>query len=132
LLFAQPVDALLKNIFFGTAAAPFAIGRQCRMQDLADAGSIVRWTDFDLTDKTIRDHVANGMRITHLAVTYDNVMSFVLDENGIISRLRFIGMDDDSDDQAEPLAKLDAGFVLLGGTLRKLLADLKSSLGGFA
>jgi len=130
--FTKAIDELLSAIFFGGAPKQFAVGRECRMQDIADAGSIVRWTDFDLTDSTIRDHVANGMRLTHLAIEYDNVMSCVLDQNGVISKLRFIGMDDDSDDRSDPVARLDAEFVLLTGTLRNLLADLKKALGGFA
>ena len=37
------------------------------MQDAADYGAKVRWTNFDLSDPTIRTHVADGMRLTHLA-----------------------------------------------------------------
>jgi recombination associated protein RdgC len=132
LQFTQAVDELLSGIFFGDAPSQFAVGRECRMQDMADASSIVRWSDFDLTDPTIRNHVANGMRLTHLAIEYDNVMSCVLDQNGVISKLRFIGMDDDNDDRNDPVARLDAEFVLLTGTLRRLLGDLKKALGGFA
>ncbi len=134
LKFMQPVDELLSAVFFGAAPKQFAVGRECRMQDPADIGSIVRWTDFDLTDQTIRNHVANGMRLTHLAIEYDNVMSCVLSDSGVISKLRFLGMDDDSDadNNNDPLAKMDTEFVLLSGTLRNLLRDLKKSLGGFA
>jgi recombination associated protein RdgC len=131
LQFEQPVDELLTGVFLGGANERFAVGRECRMQDLAEARSIVRWTDFDLTDGTIRDHVVNGMRLTHLAIEYDNVVSFVLDENGVITKLRFLGMDDDGDEN-EPLARLDAEFVLITGILRKLLGDLRKSLGGYA
>jgi recombination associated protein RdgC len=132
LQFMQPVDELLSGIFFSGAGKQFSVGRECRMQDLADAGSVVRWTAFDLTDPTIRNHVANGMRLSHLAVEYDNVMSCVLSDAGVISKLRFIGMDDDSDDHNDPLARMDAEFVLLSGTIRNLLRDLKKALGGFA
>jgi len=132
LQFMKPVDELLTGIFFEDAPKQFSLGRECRMQDLADAGSIVRWTDFDLADKTIRDHVANGMRLTHLAIVYDNIMSCVLNENGVISKLRFLGMDDDIEDHKDPLARQDAEFVLITATLRNLLADLKKQLGGFA
>jgi recombination associated protein RdgC len=132
LQFMKPVDELLSGIFFDDAPKQFSVGRECRMQDLADAGSVVRWTDFDLSDQTIRNHVANGMRLTHLAIVYDNVMSFVLNENGVISKLRFIGMDDDAEDHGDPLARQDAEFVLITGTLRRLLGDLKNALGGFA
>ncbi len=132
LQFMQPVDELLSGIFFGGAPKQFAVGRECRMQDMGDAASVVRWTEFDLTDQTIRNHVANGMRLTHLAIEYDNIMSCVLNENGVISKLRFLGMDDDIEDHKDPLARLDAEFVLITGTLRNLLGDLKKELGGFA
>ena len=72
------------------------------------------------------------MRLTHLAIVYDNTMSCVLNENGVISKMRFIGMDDDSADHLDPLARLDAEFALITGTLRRLLADLRKALGGFA
>lgn len=130
--YQQPVGELLTSIFLGGAPKQFALGRECRMQDAADPGSIVRWTDFDLNDKSIRDHVAHGMRLTHLAIIYDNVMSCVLDENGIISKLKFLGMDDEHDDNDDPLARFDAEFALTTGTLRMLQADLRKLLGGFA
>jgi recombination associated protein RdgC len=132
LQYQQPVSELLTGVFLGGAPERFAVGRECRMQDAGDASSIVRWTEFDLSDKTIRNHVADGMRLTHLAIEYDNILGCVLDENGVISKLRFIGMDDDSDNHNDPLARLDAEFVLITGTLRSLVADLKKLLGGFA
>jgi recombination associated protein RdgC len=85
--FSKPVDELLSAIFFGGAPKQFAPGRECRMQDIGDKSSIVRWAGFDLSDASIRNHVANGMRLTHLAVEYDNIMSFVLNEDGVISKL---------------------------------------------
>lgn len=132
LQFNKPVQDLLTRIFLGSAPAQFAIGRECRMQDASDASSKVRWTGFDLSEKSIRNHVADGMRLTHLEIVYDNVLRFVLDENGVLSKLRIVGMDDESDDNNDPLARLDSEFVLTTGTLRLLLADLRKALDGFA
>ena len=132
LQFMKPVDELLSGIFFDDAPRQFSLGRECRMQDLGDAASKVRWTDFDLNDKSIRDHVANGMRLTHLSIVYDNMMNFTMDENGVLTKLKFIGMDDDIENHKEALARQDAEFVLITGTLRNLLGDLKKQLGGFA
>ena len=39
-----------------------------------------------------------------------------------------VGMDDDKTDELEPLARLDAEFVLITGTLRALVADLRKLL----
>ena len=47
---------------------------------------------------------------------YDHIMSCMLNENGIISNLRFLGMDDDIEDQKEPLSRPDTEFVLITGT----------------
>lgn len=130
--FREPVDELLTSVFLGGAPRQFVLGRECRMQDAADPGSKVRWTDFDLNDKSIRNHVAEGMRLTHLQIQYDNIASFVLDENAVVTKLKILGMDDDGGDDVEPLARFDAEFVLVTGILRRLLDDLRKLLGGFA
>ena len=132
LQYRKPFDDLLTKVFLGGAPSQFSVGRECRMQDAADTGSLVRWTNFDLSDRSIRDHVAHGMRLTHLELVYENIMSFVLSDKGVITKVKFLGMDDDGEDHNDPLARLDAEFVLLTGTLRKLLGDLRKVLGGLA
>ena len=79
-----------------------------------------------------RDHVANGMRLTHLAIIYDNVLSCVLDEDGVIRKLKFLGAEDEGDETGDPLTRMDAEFVLLTGTLRHMLTDMKKLLDGYA
>src|SRR5210317_2094641 len=129
LKYRQPFDELLTKVFLGGAPGQFAVGRECRMRDAADTASIVRWANFDLSDRSIRDHVAHGMHLTHLEIVYDNVMSFVMNENGVLTKLKFLGMDDDGEDHDDPLARLDAEFVVITGTLRNLLGDLRKLLG---
>ena len=130
--FNRPFGELLNKIFFGSAPGQFSLGRECRMQDPSDARAIVRCTDFDLTDSTIRQHVATGMRLTHLGIVYDNLLSFVLDEDGVLRKVKLLGADDDeADGQGDPLTRLDAEFVLMTGTLRHLVADMNKLLGGY-
>jgi len=129
LRYQKPFDELLTKVFLGGSPGQFAVGRECRMQDAADSGSIVRWSNFDLSDRSIRDHVAHGMRLTHLEIVYENIVSFVLSEHGVITKMKFVGMDDDGEDHNDPLARLDAEFVLVTGTLRRLLADFRKLLG---
>jgi len=132
LKFKEPVAGLLNQIFLGNGPAEFALGRECRMQDAADTHSTVRWNDFDLSDSTIRGHVADGMHLTHLAIVYDNLLSCVVDEQATITKIKLLGMDDDeTNDENDPLARFDAEFVLLSGILRRLMDDLKKRLGGY-
>ncbi len=131
LAFRQPVEQLLGKFLFGDSPRQFELGDECRLQDLTNSRGIVRCTNVDLTDQSIRNHVTDGMRLTHLGLQYDNVMQFVLAMDAVVSKLKFVGEDEDSDDH-DPIARLDAEFVLLTGTLRNLLADLKKLLEGFA
>lgn len=133
LAFNQSPGELLKRIFLGENPLGFSIGRECRMQDLSDAKSIVTWREFELTEQSIRRHVVDGMKLTHLGVTFDELLSCVMSEDGVISKLRFIEGDVvDTPDYEDPLARLDAEFVLLAGTINRMVESLKKLLGGYA
>jgi recombination associated protein RdgC len=129
LQYRRPFKDLLNSVFLESAPQQFAVGRECRMQDAMDKRSAVRWTNFDLTDRSIRDHVANGMHLTHLGIVYDNVLSCVVDENGVFTKVKFLGMDDDGDVPGDTLGRMDAEFVLLTGTLRHMLREIERLLG---
>ncbi|MBN1240715.1 MAG: recombination-associated protein RdgC [Gammaproteobacteria bacterium] len=132
LSFRRPVAELLTQIFLGDAPRGFVLGHECRMQDPSDTRATIRCADVDLGDAAVRKHVSDGMRLTHLGVEFNNVMSCVIDHNGGISKLKLTGMDgkDEAADD-DPLARLDAEFVLLTGTLRQLIGSLKQALGGY-
>ena len=95
------------------------------MQDPADSKASVRFADMDLTDANIRRHVRDGMKLTHLGMGFNGLMSFVLDEHGGLGKLRLAEADaPDSGADEDPLARFDAEFVLLTGTLREYLRVL--------
>lgn len=131
LTFKGSLGGLLTRIFLGDAPSGINPGRECRMQDPSDNRSRVHWVDMDLTDASIRKHVRDGMKITHLSIEFGGIMSCVIDENGVLSKLRLLGVDaKEATDDEDPQAILDAEFVLLTGTLRQLIDVLARSLGG--
>lgn len=133
LAFRHSVGDLLMRIFLGDAPRGFALGNECRMCDPADAKATIRCADIDLADTAVRRHVTEGMRLTHLGIEFNNVMTCTLDQNGAIGKLKLVGMDiEDSLDSEDPLARLDAEFALLTGTLRQFLGALRNALGGYA
>jgi recombination associated protein RdgC len=127
--YRRPVATLLQRIFLGDPPSGIRLGRECRMQDPADSKAQVRFADMDLTDGNIRKHVRDGMKLTHLGIEFDNLMSCVIDENGSLGKLRLLGTDaaDTGSDQ-DPLAEFDAEFVLLTGTLRRFIALMGETL----
>lgn len=127
--FKRPVAELLKRIFLGDPPRGITMGRECRMQDPADTKATVRFTDMDLTDANIRKHVRDGMKLTHLGIQFNNIMSCVMDENGGLGKLRLLGADAaETGESEDPLAQFDAEFVLLTGTLRQFIAMLTEAL----
>ena len=106
------------------------------MLDPSVGSASVSWLDIELTDASVRRHVREGLRLDRLAVVFDDLLSCVIDQEGILRKLRFQGFADtdsefDDADAEEPLARLDAEFALLTGTLRRLLASLRKHLGGY-
>ena len=132
LTFKRSLGDLLTRIFLGDAPRGISLGRECRMQDPSDSRASVRWNDMDLAAASVRKHVRDGMKLSHLAIEFGSVMSCVLDENGALSKLRLVGMGGGDDGEDDPLARFDAEFVLLTGTLRQFMMSLAKSLGGLA
>ena len=133
LTYNTPPADLLTRIFMGESPLGFSLGRECRMQDEGDSKSRVSWNDFELSDTSIRQHVIEGMKLTHLGICFDEVMNCVINDGAVFSKLKFIGSEAvDNFDAEDPMARLDADFVLLTGAIRRLIEDLKKLLGGYA
>ena len=132
LTFNDSPGELMRRIFLGETPLGFSLGRECRMQDLLDAQSIASWRNIELTDQSIRHHVIEGMKLTHLGIGFDEILSCVMNEEGEFSKFKFIeGEEVDTFDGEDPQARMDADFVLLTGTIQRLIEDLKKLLGGY-
>jgi recombination associated protein RdgC len=136
LTFERPIESVLARVFAGDPPPKFALGREARMRDRADAKGYVRWSEIDLTHANVRRCVKDGMELTHLGIHFDSALSAVLDAKGTLGKLKLVGLDEAADEAAEgtevtedPLARLDAELALLGGTLRQLVVGLRQALG---
>jgi len=124
---------LMQRIFLGESPLGFSLGRECRMQDLKDSRSAATWRNIELADASIRHHVIEGMKLTHLGVGFDEILTCVINEEAEVSKLRFAeGETVDRTDSEDPQARQDADFVLLTGAIRRLHEDFKKLLGGYA
>lgn len=113
--------------------ASLALGNECELKDPSEDGGVVRCKGLDLQGDEIRSHLDAGMQVTKLSVTWDDSLSFVLDEELGIRRLKFGDtlqekLDDvDADDAA---ARFDAAFSLMTLELARLIPGLLEALGG--
>jgi recombination associated protein RdgC len=135
LLFNKPISDWLNAIFLGGVPANFRLGHECKMQEPTLGGAVINWKDIELGDSSIRKHVIDGMRVERLALEFDDIMSAVVDQNGAISRLKFVGdsaaAELETSDESM-LARQDAEFVLLTGTISRFLDELKRILNGYS
>jgi recombination associated protein RdgC len=111
----------------------FRLGDECELKDPSEDGGVVKCKGLDLQGDEIRNHLEAGMQVTKLSLDWENNLSFVLDEELGIRRLKFgetlqEQLDDvDSDDA---VARFDAAFALMTLELSRLVPALLDALGG--
>lgn len=113
--------------------ATIELGSECELKDPSEDGGVVRCKGLDLKADEIRNHLEAGMQVTKLALTWDDNVSFVLDEELGIRRLKFgETLQDQLDDvdADDAMAKFDAAFTIMTLELSRLIPGLLEALGG--
>lgn len=107
------------------------LGDACELRDPIDSGSTVRCSNFELRSEEIERHLAAGRQATRLALTFKDRLSFVLGEDLVVRKLKFLDAalsDLDGNDRDDLRAELDARFALCSGEVAALFAVLQSAL----
>jgi recombination associated protein RdgC len=94
----------------------------------------VRYVNHTLEGEEIRQHIATGKIVTRLAMTWNDRISFVLNDQLQIKRLAFLDiLKEQADGQGENEdERFDIDFTLMTGEVAQLLDDLVAALGGEA
>lgn len=109
------------------------LGADAWMVDPSEDGGKVIARGLDLNSDEVRGHLDAGMQATKLTMTWDDNVSFCLDEELGITRLRFGDtfhekLDDIDADDA--VARFDAAFSLMTLELSRMIPALLEALGG--
>ncbi|HLV77198.1 MAG TPA: recombination-associated protein RdgC [Marinobacter sp.] len=113
--------------------AQLVLGNECELKDPSEDGGVVRCKGLDLLADEIRNHLTAGMQVTKLALTWDENVSFVLDEELGIRRLKFGDtLQDQLDDvdADDAIARFDAAFSIMTLELSRMIPGLLEALGG--
>ncbi len=108
-----------------------ALGDECELKDAAEHGAVVKCQHQELQADEIAKHLEAGKQVTRLALTLDDHVSFVLGEDLVIRKLKFLdGAVDqlESTEREDLRAELDARFALMAGELKRLFAVLEPAL----
>ncbi len=135
---ALPLNAEVapRNILTGWIAGEplpegLALGEECELKDAMDGGAVVKCQNQDLQGDEIAKHLEAGKQVTRLALTLDDHLSFVLGEDLVIRKLKFLegAVDQLENTEREDLrAELDARFALMSGEVKRLFTMLESTL----
>lgn len=108
-----------------------SLGEECELKDAAEHGAIVKCQRQDLQGEEIAQHLESGKQVTRLALVLDDHVSFVLGEDLVVRKLKFLdGAVDqlEGTEQEDLRAELDARFALMAAELKRLFAVLEPAL----
>lgn len=116
----------------GTLPAGLTLGDEVELRDPASAtGAIAKCRRQDLDAEEVKEHLRNGKQVFQLGLVFDERMSFVLGEDLIVRKLKFLDVvtEELGDNHEDAAAEADAGFALLTLELERLLAKLEEWFG---
>lgn len=119
--------------WLATREAPvsFTVDRDCELKTPDEQKSAVRYSRHTLQIDEVAQHIAAGKLPTQLAMTWNDRISFVLNETAQVRKLKLL---DVVMDGVQKGGKEDDGFdtdaAILTGELSALIPDLLEALGG--
>ena len=103
----------------------FALGDECELRDPVDAGAVIKCKRQELDSSEVREHLKAGKQGFQLAMVFDEKLSFVLGEDMVVRKLKFLDIAELERDERESLRdEIDASFAFMSGELARLLERL--------
>jgi recombination associated protein RdgC len=107
----------------------FELGDEVELRDPVDSGAIVKCRRQDLDSDEITEHLKAGKQGFQLALTFDERLSFVIGEDIVVRKLKFLETATEAlerDERDSLRAEIDATFALMSLELRRLLDRLEA------
>ncbi len=129
-----PVDQTMTQWLTGEeSTAPFTLLEEAELKSPLENGAVLRCKNQDLLSTEIQAHIENGMFVTKAALQYGDSMTFVLNEDMTIKRVKFTDVvteQQEDQDKADKAACFDADFAIMTGEFEQFIPALVDLLGG--
>lgn len=130
---ASPHFVLTEWLAKDNHPAEFGIEDECELRAADSEGSIIRCKRQDLGSPEIQAHLKAGKQVVKLAVNWRERISFVVDDNLAIKRLRFLDVIQEQVDEVEcedDAQRFDVDFSIMTLELSLFFKQLFDAFGG--
>jgi recombination associated protein RdgC len=111
----------------------FVIEDECELRAPEEGGSIARFKRHDLALPEIKNHLDTGKQVIKLALSWNDRISFLLDEHLKITRVKFLDLVQQQVSESETETddeKFDVDFMIMSAEIAKFLPALIDAFGG--
>jgi len=129
----KPVSTMTQWLTQNDSPADVLIEDECELRAPEESGGIIRCKNQDLSAPEIKNHLDTGKQVIKLAISWSDRLSFIVDENLSVKRLKFLELIQDQvadteTDSAE--AQFDVDFTIMSQELSTFLPRLVEIFGG--
>lgn len=129
----SPSAAMAAWLMQGEAPGRFTIDQDLELRAVDGQGATIRYVKHPLDGREIQGHLGSGKAPTRMGLVWNERISFVLQQDLSIKRIRFLEVYKDDNAQGEnPHEQFDIDFALMTGELTQLVGELLAALGGVA
>ncbi len=129
----SPPAAMTSWMLHRNLPEDFSLLHDCDMKDPGEDGGVVRCRGIELAGEETDIHLQAGKQVVRLAASWDEKVSLILSEDLCLRRLKFadeLVSENDELGSEDPLAKLDADFLLMSDVITDLQNRVISLFGG--
>jgi recombination associated protein RdgC len=129
----KPISVMTEWLIHNETPTGISIEDECELRSPEEEGGIVRCKKHDLALPEIKNHLETGKQVIKLALNWEDRLSFVLDENLSVKRLRFLELiqeqvaDTNSETEQE---RFDVEFSIMTAEFASFLPRLLELFGG--
>jgi len=116
-----------------TTPKDLVIEDECELRSPEEEGSIIRCKRHNLSLPEITNHLDTGKQVIKLAVNWTDRLSFIIDENLAVKRLKFLDLIQDQvtdTDAEDEVARFDVDFSIMSLELSNFLPRFLEIFGG--
>lgn len=129
----QPTQIMTQWLAHNEPPSGFALGDECELEAPKEEGRVIRCKKQDLTAEEFLNHVHSGMRVTKLALVWQDSIEFIVDRDLAIKRVKFCEEIQDKVNERHPESaaeEFDLDFTIMTTELRGFLKELAEIFGG--